>query len=286
MALLLMPAVNLASLIHRYASRGVESQVSGYLDEPIGKLACSVQEPLLAYLLKRDPESARSRLQAAIAARGEGYTACNRSALTEVGRLQNHPLLEEIALPALDDPDPQVVGSAAAYLAQYGSAAAEEPLWTRYIAWSRRWRGREADLSHIPGQSLDLVYEAGACSNLMRALAAGQGWLTDENKLRHLIALSAGPQQRHQAEQYLQIWQKRPWEIRFISFEQGQLQIAQYHAVSIQAAKDKLRQFPRGSRFRWPGRGDQDQKTFRELSMFAAGLGIEIGAAPSTPPRR
>ncbi|HEY1206946.1 MAG: hypothetical protein ABSH46_18540 [Bryobacteraceae bacterium] len=50
----------------------------------------------------------------------------------------------------------------------------------------------------------------------------------------------------------------------------------QYHTDSLQAAKDKLRQFPQGSRFRWSGSGDQDQKAFQDLSAFAAGLGMEI----------
>jgi len=213
---------NLASLIHRYASRALESQVTSYLDGRIGKLACDIQAPLLAYLLKQDPPKARSLLQDAIAARGEAFSACNHSLLTQVGNLQNDSLIEEIAVPALDDPDPEVVDDAAAYLAQRGSAAAEGAVWARFVAWSRRWAGHEAELRNTPGQTAGLLREAGVGSNLMTALAGGQAWLTSDAKLRRLIALSVGRRQRQEAKAFLRAWQTRPWEIRFIPFEQGQ----------------------------------------------------------------
>lgn len=76
-------------------------------------------------------------------------------------------------------------------------------------------------------------------------------WLASEAKLRRLIQLSVGPQQQQQAEGYLLQWQTKPWTIQFIGIGQGQFDIAQYHAVSLQAAKEKLLQFPRGSSFHW-----------------------------------
>jgi hypothetical protein len=59
-------------------------------------------------------------------------------------------------------------------------------------------------------------------SNLMTALAGGQAWLTSDAKLRRLIALSVGRRLRQEAKAFLRAWQTRPWEIRFIPFEQGQ----------------------------------------------------------------
>jgi hypothetical protein len=114
----------------------------------------------------------------------------------------------------------------------------------------------------------------------MQALATGQAWLTDETKLRRLIELSVGQQQREHAEQFLRAWESRPWPIFLVGLDEG-LQIAQYHSKSLQAAKNKLRQFPKGSKFRWtaPG-GHSDDRIFQELSSFAAGHGIEVARTP------
>ena len=59
-----------------------------------------IQEPALAYLLRVDPVAARSRIEAGMAARGEGYSACNHSLLAQVGTLHLDLFLEEIALAA------------------------------------------------------------------------------------------------------------------------------------------------------------------------------------------
>ena len=272
---------NVALLIERYATPAIEARVTNFLDPVLGKEACDVQEALLAYLLKVDPEGARPRIESAIGARGEGFSACNRMLLPEVARLQNHPVLEDIAIKSLDDLDPQVVAGAAAYLKDYGSAAAEDVLWSHFTAWSERWKGRESDFQQAPGPSSDIAFEGSAGSNLAQALAAGQGWLADEVKLHRLINLSVGPQQREEAEEYLRVWRKRPWSIQFILAGSTQFQIAQYRALSMQAAKDKLAQFPRGSIFAWSGvgEGDEAKKASQELSGFANEHGLRLVAS-------
>ena len=269
---------NLASLILRYASQAIEPQVVAYLDEHLGKMACAVQEPLLAYLLKVDPVAATPRLEKAMAARGEGFTACNHSLLLEVGKLHNDPVLEDIAIHRLDDADAQVVGNAAAYLGKFGSSAAEAALWRRLIAWSEHWAGREAELRQIPGENMDGIWEANAGTNMVQALATGQGWLADETKLRRLIQLSLEGWQRQNAEQWLRLWQARPLAIEFIAMGEGAFQMAQYQATSLQAAKDKLLQFPAGTAFHWRAGATQEgaEKAFQELSSFAAKHDMKI----------
>ncbi len=176
-----------------------------------------------------------------MAARGEGFSACNHGLLPEIAKLQNHQILQEIALRALDDPDPQIVSSAAAYLMEYGTPSAEDVLWARFTAWSERWQGREDELQYVPGTRLDGTYECGAGSNLMQARAAGQGWLADETKLRRLIDLSVGPQQRHQAEQYLATWRARPLVHSVHSLRSGAIS---NRAVSRNLASGCRRQAP------------------------------------------
>ena len=269
---------NLASLIYRYASPNVESAVIEQLDPQLGKMACAVQEPLLAYLIKVDPEAARPRLERAMEARGEGFSACNHSLLVEAGDLQNHPVLAELATKSLDDPDPEIAGNAADYLAKYGDASAEDVLWTHLIAWNQRWQGHEEQLRDGYKGGLDGVWIAGVGTNLIMALATGQAWLTDETKLRRLEQLSVTAQQRQETERYLSTWKARPWDINFIPIESGQFEIVQYHSPSLKSAEDKLKQFPGGTHFRWLGDSqlDGEEKAFDELSRFAVTHGIVI----------
>jgi len=269
-------AARIATLIHRYATGAVEGGVIGYLDPSLGKMACAIQEPLLAYLLKVDPESARSRLLAAMTAAGEGYSACNHSLLTDVSRLQNHAILEDIAIEFVDSPDPQVVASAAGYLGQFGHANAEQILWAKFTSWSEHWKGRENELDY-DGAHPERLYEANAGSTLLQALATAHGWLTDEAKLRRLIDLSVGTSQQQTARSYLSQWQSRPRLIVFAPFEPPQIQIAQYQEASLQAAKEKLDQFPKSTVFQWSSSGGQvERKAFDELSGFAREKGFTV----------
>jgi hypothetical protein len=274
---------NLASLIQRYGSPAVEPDVLSFLDPVVGKLACAVQEPLLAYVLKFDSEAARPRFERAMAARGEGYSACNHSLLAEVAETHNDKILEDIAIKSLEDSDPQVVANAAKYLKQFGSASAEDVLWARLIAWSETWKGREKEFQHVPGQNLDGAYESGAGSNLIEALAAGHGWLVDEAKLRRLADLSVGREQQQMAEHYRSIWSTRPWSITVTSAA-GQLEIAQYQESSMEGAEEKLLQFPRGSSFEWFGFGqDAEGKIFEEISQFATEHGLKLAKQVQKP---
>ncbi len=152
-------------------------------------------------------------------------------------------------------------------------------MWSHFTAWSERWAAREADLRYIPDQNVDGIYEAGAGTNMMQALATGQGWLVDEDKLRRLIQLSVSPQQRQAAEHWLQSWQARPRIIEFIPSGKGVFQVVQYQANSLQAAEEKLLQFPGGTVFQWRGDVQHDgveKAAFQELSGFATQHGIKM----------
>jgi hypothetical protein len=267
-----------ASLISRYATESIEPEINAYLDSRIGKLACAIQTPLLAYMLRIDPSAARPWIEKAMSARGPGYSACNHALLVEAAALHDDPALQDLAITRLDDSDPQVVANAAAYLKSYGSARAEPALWARLIAWSGRWKGHEAELRYVLGKDLDGVNQASAGERLISALACAQGWLTDEMKLNRLIELAAEAEQSRRATQFLNLWNARPRQIHFAPVGKGQFDIAQYHASSFDAAIEKLRQFPRGSVFVWTGDSQQPAaaKAFANISKALATSGIAI----------
>jgi hypothetical protein len=176
---------NLASLIARYASDAILPQITEKLDPKIGKWACAIQNPILAYILRVSPVSARPRIEKAIAARGEGFSGCNHELFQIVSEIQYDPLLEDIGVKSLDDPDPQVAMTAATMLGNFGSPAAESALRQRYASWSAQWVGRESELDITIAEGLnEKVYQLGLGLNLMQALATGKAWLSDQTDLQ------------------------------------------------------------------------------------------------------
>ena len=267
---------NIASLIHRYADASVEPQVTAYLDDGLDKLACEVQDPLLAYLLKQDPAAARPQLEKSLTPRGDDRAWCYKTMFSNLGKLQNSPLLEELAIPALEHPEMEVVKDVAMYLKEHGSPAAEEPLLNRFAAWSKQWKEHEAELDAPTGAKWETLQISSAGWQLMEAVALGQGWLADQATLQRLIALSIGPRQRQEAERYLNVSETRPVRIQASGADTITLDIAQYGMLTLEAAKEKLKQYPRGTRFIWNGDGADADRVFADFSKIAAAAGLEI----------
>lgn len=195
---------NLASLIARYATDAILPQITEELDSKIGKWACAIQNPILAYVLRVSPESARPRLEKAIAVRGKEFSACNHDLFQVVSEIHYDPILEDIAIKSLDDPDPEVAATAATMLGKFGSPAAESALWQRYTSWSEQWTGRESQLERMFADGLDdKVYQLGLGQSLMEALATGKGWAMDKTKLQRLSQLTKVPRLQQQLAGYL-----------------------------------------------------------------------------------
>lgn len=242
---------NLASLIGRYASEAILSQVVEELDRHVGKWACAIQEPLLAYVLRVNPAAAQPRIEKAVAVRGEEFNACNHSLFQRVAELHYDPVLEEIGMRSLDDPDPQVAMTAATMLGKYGSPATESGLWRRYESWCARWAGHESqlDVSFADGLS-DRLYQRSLGESLMRALATGQSWLSDQTRLQRLTRLTTVPSLRKDLERYQKAWEEPVFTIELQkSSHSSWARVAQYEFTSIDAFKNKLSQFPPGSKF-------------------------------------
>jgi len=277
---------NLASLIARYATDAILPQITEKLDPQIGKCACMIQNPILAYILRVSPDSARPRIEKAVAARGEELTACNHSLFQEVSEIRYDPMLEEIGVKSLDDPDPEVAMTAATMLAKFGSPAAESALWRRYSTWSAQWSGREQELSiTFAGGANEKVYELGLGSNLMQALATGRAWLSDKAALQRLSQLTKVPRIQQQLDGYLKMWDE---EALTISFQHGSepypfhARVAQYEFQSIEELKEKLAQFPSETKFFLSPPSTEspaNEQTRDELRSFLNGHGMSLTEA-------
>ncbi len=247
-------AANLASLIERYATKSVLPQMLSIVDANVGRWACSVQTPALAYLLRADSAAARPRIEAALAARGKGYTACNHSLLVEVANLEIDPLLEELALRSLWDSDAQLAANAATFFGKFGSGAAEESLWERFEAWNREWRGREPELKFVFGEPDPNQGQRSLGENLARSLATGQAWLADAAKLQRIVQLGVGLSSGQQVAHNIEAWNNTPYTITcFDPFSEAKhlCRVLQYGDLSVEMLKQKIAQFPKGSKFIW-----------------------------------
>ncbi|PWT87769.1 MAG: hypothetical protein C5B55_14255 [Blastocatellia bacterium] len=272
---------NLASLIARYATDAILSQVTDRLDPKIGKWACSIQNPLLAYVLRVNPDVARPRIERAIAARGQNFTACNHELFQIVSQIHYDPVLEDIGIRSLDDSDPEVAMTAATMLGQFGSQAAESALWRRFETWSQRWVGHESELDLTLGDRSDeRRYQLGLGQTLVQAIATGRSWFSDKSKLDRLTGMSDVRQVRAYVETDLAQWEKPAFTISLnFSFNQFHADVAQYELHSLDDLKNKLVQFPRGSNFMFSvptGGSSNNESTVAEIRDFLTQHGFTI----------
>jgi len=263
-------SVNIASLIARYGSDAILPQVLSKLDPLIGKWACAIQNPLLAYVLRVDPALARPKIEQAIDTRGAGFSACYNSIFQEISEIRFDPVLEEIGVRSIDDPNPQVAMTAATMLGRLGSPSAEPALLARYRRWSEQWTGRESELNVPFGQSpRDLSNELGLGQNLLMSLATGQHWLADEKKLEQLSQMSRVSSIHNLAEQYVKAWQNQPFMISLIHtgrYDEFHAQVVQYELHSLEALKDKVAQFPSGTKFILTTVGNESARELEETT--------------------
>lgn len=270
---------NLASLIARYATDAILPQVNEELDKNVGKCACAIQSPLLAYFLRVNPVSARTFIEKAIAARGEGFTACNHELFQLVSEIHYDPLLEEVAIKSLDDPDPEVAATAATMLGKFGSPAAKSGLLERYASWAEQWTGREQELDRNFADLNPNIYQLGLGQNLVQALATGRFWLSDKDALQRLAQQTKVRQVRQQLENYLKLWNGESISVFIDPPSFGfHARVVQYEFQSLDALKEKLVQFPFGTTFALNISTNESSasQTTAELRNFLTSHGMSV----------
>lgn len=243
---------NISSLIARYSTDAILPQVLEKLDPHIGKWACAIQDPLLAYVLRVNSGMAQSRISQAVAARGPAFSACNHGLFHSIAEIHFDPVLEQIAIESLDDPDVEVAMNAASALGHYGSLNAQPALLKRFTAWASSWSRRESELDLTFADSGDRTKQFGLGENLMLSLTTARSWLADEAVLRRLMQLTTVKRIHDQLESYLTLWGNQPLVIGFNHNPPPggfNAHVAQYGLTSLKALEDKLGQFPAGTKF-------------------------------------
>ncbi|MBD0325592.1 MAG: hypothetical protein ICV68_04135 [Pyrinomonadaceae bacterium] len=267
-----------ALLVSRYATDAIFPRVKATFSNKIGKLACAIQTPLLAYFLRVDPSYGIEALRQALAARSN--TGCYRSELANVAQLYWHPDIEQVALAHLDDRSAEVIAQAATVLGEHGSTEAEQPLWDALERWHERYNGRVSQLRSEMRKNDAIVDPSMVELSLLRALGAARAWLTDAQGLKKIQQLCITEQGQQQAASLLHQWNTNI--VITFSLEDDGIEaasVAQYQLPSLAALKDKLAQFPRGTSFEWNpiyGEGKRGARVFSELQAYLNEHGMKL----------
>jgi hypothetical protein len=259
----------ISELIERYATDEILPQVRAVYEAPgVGRWACRIQASLLAYFLRVDPSAGGEHLNKALAARGKDSTRCYTSALVDVARLHMSAEVEDVATASLDDEDPEIVSHAANVLAEYGSANAEKALWRR--------------LEKMHEAGAEMSGQAAIEQALRKALASGQAWLSDPEKLKRLRDLCLTDVGRKEVDGMIRNWNYQIFV--GLSFDDGEpysITVAHYELKTFAALKEKLLQFPKGTLFKWrtgPPRAHdtKPQEVFQKIKNHLEEHGMKL----------
>lgn len=304
--------VHAATLLHRYATGAVLPIVLPFIDAKLTEWPCSVQLPVLAYLLKASPEEAAPRVDEALKSTNKRQV-CTSRLLTTLGFLEPGPALERLAIAQIETGTP-AAADGAHYLQQYGdspasyvergrAAAIKLKVWEQLLLWQQRFvsSGAEQRVNKGMGTPDDMAKRE-LITALIDAFENAQSWVLsaeDANRLEALLSkdtisqlkcnfqCSASLSVRPGSAEYaiyggvnptVQERQNSQGSMEYLnSPERLRYSINQYQCGDMKLLKDKLLQFPAGSSFVFAydfSARDRDELT--EISNFLWDHGYKV----------
>lgn len=237
-----------AELLHRYASRAVSARVLSRVDDLLTRMACRPQAGLLAFFVRANPDLGQALLDRVLAWRDTA--GCYQRALRDVATLRMTPGVEATAVAHLDDPDPQVVISAAETLGRYGSRASAQSLRAQFERWHGAWEGRQEELRFSRAEDRPNTMQGMVEFAFLNALGRGQAWLADNGDVRALRMLCVTDNCRTQADHMIAAADDvRISILRVDNPDNSLVTLAQYQLNSIASLEQKLAQYPKGTTF-------------------------------------
>ena len=252
-------------LVDRYADANALPAIQTVFEPQVGRFGCAPQSALLRYYLRVAPEYGAKQVAAALSARkGNG---CYKYQLHELGVYL--PKVQQTAVDALDDPEPEVVRDAVTALGRWGSAEAEPALWKRLERLHKEWHGREGELRYTPNFQDPGSRAAALEQALVAAIARAPNWLCPPEELAHLKQLVWTRDDIRQIDGWKTQWGKEPVEVSasWDPENDPRFQILQYDPLSEDQLHAKLAQFPAGTRLQW--------QFLRPVANFAPAASIE-----------
>jgi len=276
----------LGSLLVKFGTGAATSQMIVKLNQPPSPYSYMSRALALAYLVRFSPDDARPLLKREIAT---SETGCSYSLLRWVSEHATAPVLNEVAVEALNNADPGTVLDALQYLKSYGTKADEKSIWDRYVKWTQAWSGK-ADILDRPEPGLHACGEVCTGEELGTALIANQGWLADRTLISRVLHSCVGKQvcerlkdvARSAAPPY-QVILPDAADPLGIGFKQS-YNVAQYAAMSRDLLDAKINQYPPGTKFvlfrTWPVTEDQRKLEDEVQAIFKKnGMSLEKPAS-------
>ncbi|HXI42725.1 MAG TPA: hypothetical protein VNH83_22275, partial [Bryobacteraceae bacterium] len=231
-------------LVDRYADGSALGVVQAAFEEHIGKWACAPQSAMLRYFLRVAPEYGAKEVNASLNARKD--TGCYRYQLQGLGA--ELPKVQQHAIDALDDPDPDLVQDAVLALGRRGASDAETALWERLQRFHEEWAGRADQLRSTPDYQSPGTRGAALEQGLVFAIARGTNWICPPDKLARLAALVWTQGNVQQIDGWIKQWKQGPALINPTWFPEDNptFAILQYDGLTEDELRAKVAQLPRG----------------------------------------
>jgi hypothetical protein len=174
-----------AALINRYATAPILPRVKAVYASAQGKFAEDIDDSLVSYFLRVDPDYG---VQQAVS-----HSATLGESLATVGRMKRWAEVEPPIIARLNGPDLAAASKAAETLGKFGGEAAEKALWARMEAFHEEWKSRENDFPKGLEPPKDLADAVKLQDGLVAAISGARGWLLDNLQLDRLEHLIVGP---------------------------------------------------------------------------------------------
>jgi hypothetical protein len=234
-----------AALVQRYATKKIEPRILAAAGEQIGRMACSQQSSILAYVLRIDAAESAELLDRAMASR---VTGCWRS-LNQIADAHMSPALEKRAIADLDNADPDAVIGAIQTLGRHGSPGALEPLRAAFQRWHATWSGRQEELTYSHAVERPNARQAMVEDAFRQAIGAGENWLLRPSDVRELQSFCVTDGCRTQTRYMIHDDDTRIMLWAVSEPDESNIELAQYRFTSLTTLEAKLALFPRGTTF-------------------------------------
>ena len=276
-------------LLDHYADGGALQAVQTVFAQHLGKFACAPQTAMLRYFLRVDSAYGAKQVSASLKARID--THCYSNLLQSLG--SEFPKVQQSAIEALDDPDPELVQDAVLALGRWGSADAEGALWARLRRFHTEWTGHQDQLRVTPNYRDSGSRAAALEQALMSAIAGGSSWLCPLEKLARLRELVLTQGDILQIENWIKEWNQGPPVINpnWFPEENRTFSVLQYISLTEDQLVAKLAQFPRGTELRWqfwpPGQISPpvsmavQTEFYERMQLEAEKSGVKLGKMPA-----
>ncbi len=292
--------VHSATLLHRYATRAVLPTVLPFIDAKLTDWPCSIQVPVLAYLLKVSPEEAAPRVDKVL--NTPRIQVCTSRLLTTLGSLEPTPVLERTSLSQIEIGGP-AAADAAHYLQKYAPPQFKSKIWDQLKMWHQRFVTSGAQKRVNGGAwTPDDLTERDLITGLTDAFEKAQAWMLTPEDAEGLQALlgeetMGGLQCTFQCGAHLSVGpgpgeyaiygqmnptvEERQYARESMEYlnsvERLRYSINQYQCGDLKSLKDKLVQFPSGSTFVFAYEfSARDRDELVEISSFLAEHGYKV----------